>query len=202
MASGQRRRVTATSCSVRPDLRRAGLHLVVIGGSCRREARRGPGVRIRLTIEATPGEQGIPGCAATVARSSDRHPTVGLAVAGRGPASRIGPERNMPAPFDPCGPPGTARVSQPHISDPVAAHGSSLPVGCCCPATRHLAVNPTWKMTSTVASSPERIPAAVDHAFRITGQGSLCSAAAVSSPAASAWAMRVSAATSIERLKT
>ena len=36
----------------------------------------------------------------------------------------------------------------------------------------------------------------------ITSQGSLCSAAAVSRSAASAWAMRVSAATSIERLKT
>jgi hypothetical protein len=58
------------------------------------------------------------------------------------------------------------------------------------------------EMASTAASSPERIPAAVDHAFRITGQGSLCSAAALSSSAASAWATRVSAATSIERLKT
>ena len=47
-----------------------------------------------------------------------------------------------------------------------------------------------------------RIPAAADDTFRIMGQGSLCSAAALSSSAASAWATRVSAATSIERLKT
>ena len=61
MESGQRKHVTASSCSVRPDLRRGKARLVVIGGTCRLEARRGPGVRIRLTIEATAGQQGIPG---------------------------------------------------------------------------------------------------------------------------------------------
>jgi hypothetical protein len=35
------------------------------------------------------------------ARSSDRHLTVGLAVTGRHPAARTGPERNMPAPLTP-----------------------------------------------------------------------------------------------------
>ena len=142
IASGQRKRVTAPSCSVRPDLRRGKARLVVTGGTCRFEARRGPGVRIRLTIEATPGQRRIPGWAATVARSSDRHPTVGLAVTGRHPASRTGPERNMPAPLTPpvtrAGPGSRSRT----FPSPMAGHSSSLPVGCCCPATRHRAVNP------------------------------------------------------------
>jgi hypothetical protein len=41
----------------------------------------------------------------------------------------------MSAPLTPCGPPGAVRVSQPHISGPVAGEGSSLPVGCRCPGT-------------------------------------------------------------------
>jgi hypothetical protein len=99
-------------------------------GTCRLEARRGQGVRIRLTIEAAPGEQGIPGCAATVARSSDRRP-------GRDwPAVRLTDWRGTEhAGSFKRRPPSTARVSQPHISDPVASHGSSLPAGCGCPAT-------------------------------------------------------------------
>lgn len=51
--------------------------------------------------EATPCQQGIPGCSATVARSSDRHLTVGPAVTALRPASRIGPERIMSAPLAP-----------------------------------------------------------------------------------------------------
>ncbi len=39
--------------------------------------------------------------AAPAARSHDRHLTVGLPVTGRHPASRTGPERNMPAPLTP-----------------------------------------------------------------------------------------------------
>ena len=37
--------------------------------------------------------------------------TVGPAVTGGHPASRTGLERNMPAPYDPSGHPGRARVS-------------------------------------------------------------------------------------------
>jgi hypothetical protein len=138
MASGQPKRVTAPSCSVRPDLRRGKARLVVTGGTYRLEARRGPGVRIRLTIEAAPGQQVIPGWAATLARSSDRRP--GRDRAAPGFMDRPGTEHA--GSFDPCGPPGMAWVSQPHISGPMAGHGSSLLVGWCCPATIHRAVNP------------------------------------------------------------
>jgi hypothetical protein len=57
------------------------------------------------------------------------------------------------------------------------------------------------EMASAAVDSPDRFAAAVDHADRIMGQGSLCSAAAASRSAFSASATRVSAATSTDRLK-
>src|ERR1039457_6026392 len=65
------------------------------------------GGRIRLAIEGTPVQRGARASAVPAARSYDRHLTVGLAVTGRHPASRTGPERNMPAPLTP------ARRAQP-----------------------------------------------------------------------------------------
>jgi hypothetical protein len=47
----------------------------------------------------TPVQRGVRASAVPAARSSDRHLTVGLGVTGRHPASRTGPERNMPAPL-------------------------------------------------------------------------------------------------------
>ena len=115
---------------------------VALAGTCRPEAGRRQGVRIRQAIEEHLFSGAFQPQLHPAARSYDRHLTVGLAVTGRRPAARTGPERNMPAPNDPCGPLGTARVSPPHLSSRAAGHGSSLPVGCCCPATRHRAVNP------------------------------------------------------------
>lgn len=74
---------------IRSSAGRAGL--VVSEEACHPESRRGPGVRIRLTSKAAPGQQGRTSCSASATRSSDRHLTVGLTVTARRPAPRIGP---------------------------------------------------------------------------------------------------------------
>jgi hypothetical protein len=82
-----------------PGHRRRRQGSLVVVGDLVVLARGGAGGSNSPDIEAVPGQHVFPCCAATVARSSDRHLTAGLAVTDRQLASQIGSERNMSAPL-------------------------------------------------------------------------------------------------------